>query len=121
MRWVTRCRQQELLAAAVAVGLHMAEVPLPIARLLLQHSVERPRLLTPALLRSQLSLFPEMALTACKVGPGQRGSAVVMNVLMQNLEALGFVSALSSPVRTCFIVSQVFYVLPCTSDGESDC
>lgn len=62
-----KCRDERLLGAAVAVGLPIADVPAPVSRLLLQHSVHLPQLLTPALLRKQLVHHSSLALAACKV------------------------------------------------------
>ena len=60
-------RDARLLAAVMAVGLPIANVPEQTARLLLQYSVQQPQLLTPALLRGQLRQHPKLACEACQV------------------------------------------------------
>lgn len=49
------------------VGLPIAAATSPIVRLLLQHTVQQPKLLAPALLRSQMRSAAHLASLTCKV------------------------------------------------------
>ena len=78
------CRDAALLEALIAVGMPVASGPPEVSRVLLQHTLQTPALLCPALLRAHIRADPGAVRKACTARPAH--AAALLGYCLQDVD-----------------------------------